>query len=455
MTQANSPTRILILGGGFGGVYTALGLQKIWRDDPTLEITLVSRSNYFLMTPLLFEAGSGVLEPRHAVNPLRPLFTKTRFIEATINGIDLARRLVNVTPGEGQSYELPYDHLVLALGGITNTKLIPGSENALTFKTLGDAIYLRNHLIQLFESADVETDPKRKAAMLTFVLIGGGLVNIELCGELTSFVKNLQKLYPRIRYEDIRFEIIEGEKFIGREFDEDLRDYISDVLKSRNVNIRVNTRVNRIDPGVVHLPDGTSIPTDTVVLGTGVVPSPIVAALPIEKDKKGRAVADATLRCKGRQELWAVGDCAEIPDPSGKPYPELAQHALREARVLAKNITAALRGQPLEPFVYQTRGTLAALGHFKGVGKVFNIKIRGFIAWWVWRSYYLMQMQGWSRRVRVVVDWTVALLFSNDIVQLDLFGSQHPRRQKAVAPTERQTLADPSPQGNGQSNPNH
>jgi NADH dehydrogenase len=414
------PTRILILGGGFAGAYTALGLQDIWENDPAVSVTLVSRNNYFLMTPLLFEAGSGVLEPRHVVNPLRPLFDSVRFIEAEIDSVDLDRRIVRVKPPGGSDLdEIPYDHLVLAVGGITNTRLVPGSDNALTFKTLADAIFLRNHIIQIFERADIEKDPAKKAALLTFLLIGGGLVNVELCGELTVFLQNLQKLYRRVNPDEIRVEIIEGESAIAREFDEDLRQYIADVLQNRGVRIRYNTRVKQIEPGRLHLPDGTVIEAQTIVLGTGVVPSPLVVSLPIEKDKKGRAVTDATMQCKGRKDLWALGDCAEIPDPSGKPYPELAQHALREARVLARNITASIRGGTLEPFVYKSKGTLAALGHFKGAGKLMKLEIRGFIAWWVWRTYYMLQMRSWSRRFRIVLDWTVALFVSNDIVQLD------------------------------------
>ena len=436
VTQSNKPTRIVILGGGFGGVYTARGLQDMWGDDPAIHVTLISRNNYFLMTPLLFEAGSGVIEPRHAVNPIRPLFTTVRFMEAEVTGVDLDRRFVNIAPGGGEADEVPYDHLVLALGGITNTRLIPGSEHALTFKTLADAIFLRNHIIQIFERADVEKNAQRKAALLTFVLAGGGLVNIELCGELTAFMQTLQRLYPSVRYEDLRIEIIEGEGAIAREFDEGLRQYITEVLEKRGVRIRLNMRVKQIERGRIHLPDGSSIDAETIVLGTGVVPSPLVASLLIEKDKKGRAITEPTMRCKGRSDLWALGDCAQIPDPEGKPYPELAQHALREARQLAKNITAAIRGQTLEPFVYKSKGTLAALGQAQGVAKLSKIELTGFIAWWIWRTYYLMQMRGWSRRIRIVLDWTVALFVKNDIVQLDLYGAKHPLQERPIPRTK-------------------
>lgn len=414
----------MVLGGGFGGVYTARELDRLTGGDRRFEITLISRVNYFLMTPLLFEAGSGILEPRHAVTPIRSMLQTARFVEAEVTHIDLQRKVVTFQPPGNETDEIAYDHLVLALGGVTNTRLIPGSQHAFTFKTLADAIALRNHVIQLFERADIERDPATKRALLTFVLVGGGLVNVELCGELTQFLRTLADHYPRVGYADIRVEMLDGESSIAREFHPDLRDYIARVLKNRGVNIRLDVRAREIEPGRIHLPDGTTIASETIVLGTGVTPNPLVAALPIEKDKKGRAVTDAAMLCKGQSDLWAVGDCAEIPDPSGKPYPELAQHALREAKQLARNILATVEGRPTAPFIYKTRGTLASLGHFRGAALVMGFEIRGFAAWWIWRTYYLLQMPGWSRRIRIVLDWTTGLFFKHDIVQLDLTRAQ-------------------------------
>lgn len=416
----SGPIRILILGGGFGGVYTARHLEELFAESSEVQITLVSRDNYFVMTPLLFEAGSGILEPRHAVNPIRPLLKMTQFIEAEVEEIDIARKMVTVCPPHGQADELPYDHLVLALGGVTNTTLVPGTEHALTFKTLGDAIYLRNHIIQLFERAQIESDPIRKASLLTIVLVGGGLVAVELAGEVTVFMTNLSRLYSKIDPHEIRFDLLEAAPRIIPEMDEDLAQYATQTLEKRGVRVRVNTRVDRIEPGMVHLPDGESIPAETILMATGVIPSPHVSSLPLEKDKKGRVLTEPTMRAKGHNDIWALGDCASIPDPNGHPYPMLAQHAIREGPQLAKNISAAIHGQPLKPFVYQTKGTLAALGHFKGVGRIYKFKIRGFLAWWVWRTYYLFRMPRFDRRFRIVLDWTVALLFRNDIVQLDI-----------------------------------
>ena len=428
-------TRIVILGGGFGGVYTALNLEKRLAADPHIEVTLISRDNYFLMTPLLFEAGSGVLEPRHAVNPIRPLLGHTRFVEAEIQHVDFDGRVVYGfhAPSHGTEeigYEVPYDHLVLALGGVTNRSLIPGSELALGFKTLSDAIHVRNHIIDLFEQADVTSDPARQRELMTFVVIGGGLVGVELIGELTEFVDTLLATYRHIDRASVRFLLLEAGPKVLAEMDRDLADYAVEVLRGRGVDIRIGVPVTNIEANCVTVGDET-IPSATIVLAAGVAPSPLLAEFPLQKDRKGRVMVESTMRSLDHPEVWALGDCASIPDPEGKPYPPLAQHALREARVLAENLEAALAGRPLRPFVYASKGTLASLGHFSGVGRLSPtggrpIKITGFLAWWVWRTYYMMQMPRLERRIRLIIDWTVALFFKNDVAKLDLYGEPHP-----------------------------
>jgi NADH dehydrogenase len=415
-------------------VYTARNLERAFRRDRVhrVEVTLVSRDNYFLMTPLLFEAGSGVLEPRHAVNPIRPLLKRARFVEGEVEHIDMARRVVVARHEPGDPlFELPFDHLVLGLGGVTNLSLIPGSEHALTFKTLGDAIYCRNHIIDDFERADIEPDERRRRALLRFVVVGAGLVGVELMGELTEFVRRLLRLYPRLRPDETSFYLIEAGPKILPEMERDLADHAARSLAKRGVVIRTDTPVRSMEPEVVHLA-GESIEAATIVLATGVVPNPMLRELPLTKDRRGKIQVAATMRSVDRPDVWALGDCASIPDPRGNPYPPLAQHALRQARVLARNIARAIRGdaEPLEPFVYESLGTLAALGHFDGVGRVLKLKLRGFPAWWVWRTYYLFQMPRWERRLRVMLDWTIALLFKNDVVKLDLFGDEHPRRRR-------------------------
>ncbi len=434
-TGPKSPHRVVIVGGGFGGVYTAHALQKLTAATP-LDITLVSRENYFLITPLLFEAGSGVLDPRHVVSPIRPLLTTTHFIEAQVTGVDMDRRVVNAShEGDPRSHEIPYDTLVLAVGGVTNRSIIPGSEQALAFKTLADAIFLRNQVIDLFEQADVETDPARKQRLLTFVLIGAGLVGVELAGELTEFLHNICRSYRHVRYEELRMIMLEaGPRFLP-EMAEDLANFAHKTLAQRRMDIRVNTKVAKIDPGSVTLGEGENIAAHTIILCAGIGAHPLLEKLPLEK-QRGRIVVEPTMRVKDHPEIWALGDCAFIPDSVGKPYPQLAQHALREARLLAANIVAAGKGEAPAPFVYQSMGTMAALGHFSGIGRVMKVQIRGFVAWWVWRTYYLMQMPGWSRRLRIVIDWTIALFFHNDIVKLDLYGLEHPLRAQKT-PAER------------------
>lgn len=413
-------------------MYTAIHLERLARGRGDVEITLVSRDNYLLMTPLLFEAGSGILEPRHAVNPLRPLFERVRFVEAEVEGVDFGRQAVRVRASPEETQAIEYDQLVIALGGVTNRGIVPGSEHAQTFKTLGDAIFLRNFTIELFERADIEGDPGRKRELLNFVVVGGGLVGVELLGEMTEFTRNLCRSYPNIEPRELGFELIEaGPKILG-EMERELADYAVEVLKRRGVNVRVNCPVRLIEPGLVHLPEGETVSAETIVLAVGLAPNPLLKELEVEKDRKGRIVVDGTMRTKSYANVWALGDCAAIPDPEGKPYPPLAQHALREALVLAGNILSAMDGRPLRPFVYETLGTLAALGHYKGVGRVLRIKLKGFLAWWAWRSYYLWQMPRWERRLRIVLDWTVALFFKNDIVKLDLFGEEHPVR-RAIA----------------------
>ncbi len=428
--KVSSKTQILVIGGGFGGMYTAQQLQRLGRGRDDLEIILVSDPNYFLMTPLLFEAGSGVLEPRHAVSPLRAILDKVRFVHGTVDRIDFESRLVFANEN-GESYELPYDQLVIAVGGVTNQKIIPGSEHAATFKTLADAIYLRNEIIELFERADVEKDEALKQTLLSFVIVGAGLVGVELMGELTVFARSLARSYPRIDPGKLRFDLIEAGPNVMPELERDLADYAVTVFKKRGVNVRTSSPVKRIEPGKVHLPSGEILQAATILLAAGVAPNPLLEKLDIEKERKGRIAVDATMRSVTRPNVWALGDCAAIPDPQNKPYPQLAQHAMREARVLAQNILNTMAGIPAKPFVYKTMGTLAALGHFTGVGKVMKLKFYGLPAWWIWRTYYLLQMPRWERRIRIVLDWTVALFFKNDIVKLDLFGDKHPLRTKS------------------------
>ncbi len=305
-SQSNKK-RIVILGGGFGGAYTARRLEKICKGRQDVEVVLVSRDNFLLMTPLLFEVCSGTLDIRDCAFPIRAFLRRTRFAEATVQGVDLERRVVHVTGGS-ETGELAYDQLVLALGAMTNQEMIPGSEHAFTFKTLADALFLRNRLIECFERASVEAEPTRRRQLLTFVIIGGGLVGVELFGEVTAFVDEIAPLYQRINRNEVRFILLQGGPRIMPEMNPTLADYGMRVLSQRRgVDIRTQARVRAIEPGKVHLADET-VEAGTVILAAGVVPNPVVAGLPVPKDNHGHILVDATMRCPTHPEVWAIGD---------------------------------------------------------------------------------------------------------------------------------------------------
>ncbi len=410
-------TRIVVLGGGFGGVMATRALER--RFGGRAEITLVSRDNFFVLTPLLFEACSGVLELRHCAQPIRPALRRARFVEATVTGVDTGRRVVHAEAAEAGAYEIPYDHLVVALGSTTNLSLIPGSAHAFTFKTMADALVLRNHLIERFERADAAADPAARRRSLTVVVIGGGLVGVELLGELTAFADDVLRYYPRIRRGELRFHLFEAGPRILPELDPKLADAATRVLRRRGADVRAQTPVRGLEPGRVNLADET-IEAGTVVLAAGIVPNAAAASIPVEHDARGRIVVDAAMRSRSHPTVWALGDCAAIPGPDGRPYPALAQHATREARHLARNLAAVAAGRAPAPFEFNALGTMASLGHTRAVARVMGVRVTGFPAWWLRRTYYLFQMPRWDRRLRMVLDWTVALFFRPDITKVDL-----------------------------------
>jgi NADH:ubiquinone reductase (H+-translocating) len=411
--------RIVVLGGGWGGVTTVRHLERLFRGHTDVEITLVSRENFFVLTPLLFEACSGALELRHCAQPIRAALRRARFIEATIEGVDVERRIVRAVAPEAGTYDLPYDHLVVALGASTNDRLIPGSSHTFTFKTMADALVLRNHLIERLERADAALDPTSRQRCLTVVIIGGGLVGVELLGELTAFAHDVLRFYPRIRRDEIRFRLFEAGGRILPEIDEELATVAARVLERRGAGISVSTPVRSIEAGRVHLANET-IDAGTIVLAAGIVPNAVAAAISVAHDQRGRITVDGTMRSRSHPQVWALGDCAAIPGPDGRPYPALAQHTLREARQLARNVRAVVDGRAPAPFAFEPLGTMASLGHTRAVARVLGVRLTGFPAWWVRRTYYLFQMPRWDRRLRIVLDWTVALFFRPDITKVEL-----------------------------------
>jgi NADH dehydrogenase len=411
---------IVVLGGGFGGVPATRELERLvgWRSD--VDITLVSRDNFFVLTPLLFEACTGTLELRHCAQPIRPALRRARFVEATVEDVDVEQRVVHAVAAEGATYALRYDHLVVALGATTNESLIPGSEHAFTFKTMADALVLRNHLIERFERADAAADAAQRSRLLTVVIIGGGLVGVELRGELTAFADDVLRYYPRIRRDEVRFHLFEAGPRVLPEVDEQLAQSAARVLRRRGADLRATTPVRGIAPERVTLADET-IDAATIVLAAGIVPNEVAARMAVAHDPRGRISVDAAMRSTSHPNVWALGDCAAIPGPDGRTYPALAQHATREATQVARNVVAVVRGTHAPaPFVFRTLGTMASLGHSQAVAEVMGMRFTGFFAWWFRRTYYLFQMPRWDRRLRIVLDWTVALFFRPDITKIDL-----------------------------------
>jgi NADH:quinone reductase (non-electrogenic) len=431
--RATAPrTRIVVLGGGVGGLAAARHLDRQFARRSDVEVTLVSRDNFFLLSPLLFEACSGVLELRHCAQPIRPCLRHARFIEATVEHVDVERRVVRVVASEGAVHDLPYDHVVIALGAMTNVDLIPGSEHARTFKTVADALMLRNHVIERLERADVETDAQRRRQLLTVVVIGGGLVGVELLGELTAFIHDELRYYPRIRRDELRFHLFEAGDRLLPESTPFVARYAERVLRRRGAELKTSTPVQAIEPGVVRWQDG-AIEADTIVLAAGVVPSAVAADAAVERDRRSRIVTDATMRSVSHPDVWAIGDCAAIPGPDGKPYPALAQHAVRQAHRVAQNIRAVVGQRAPKPFVYRTLGTMAAFGHTRAAADVRGLGLTGFAAWWMRRTYYLFQMPRWDTRLRIALDWTVSLFFRPDLTKVDLAPEREQERRNCPA----------------------
>ena len=415
----DSRKQIVILGGGVGGLAAARHFDRLIRGRHDVNVTLVSRDNFFLLSPLLFEACSGVLEMRHCAQPIRPCLRRVHFIEGTVEKVDLEGKVIHVGVAEGDNRELAFDHVVVALGATTNMSVIPGSENARTFKTMADGLLLRNHLIERLERADVEANPQRRRQLLTVVVIGGGLVGVELLGEVSAFVQDELRYYPNISSSDLGFHLFEAGNRLIPEAKPFLAEYAARILGGRGAELHTSTPVAAIEPGVVRWKDGT-LEADTIVLAPGIMPSAVASSIQVERDRKGRIMTDPMLRSVSDPNVWAFGDCAATPAPGGGIYPALAQHAVRAARSVAKNVIAAIDGRDGAPFVFEALGTMAAFGHTRAAAEVKGLELTGFIAWWIRRTYYLFQMPRWDTRLRIALDWTVALLSRPDLTKIDL-----------------------------------
>ena len=417
--------RVVILGGGFGGVFAAKRLEQRLGRDSRVEISLVNRENYFVFQPLLPEVAAGSIVPSQVANPLRLMLPRTRFFASEVDAVDLPRKEVSIFVGEGRHLRtLPYDHLVLALGTIVDLTSLPGlSEHSLPLKNIGDAFYLRNHVIGCLEQADIETNAAYRRALCTFVVVGGGFSGVETVGELQEMVHLVLPHYRSIPPEEVRFVLVHSQERILPEVVPGLGRYAQEVLARRGIEIVVKVRCKAATVEGVFLSDGRMIPTRTLVSTVGNAPNPLLRELPCGTER-GRIVVEATLAVPGFDGVWALGDCAQVPSPDGTPYAPTAQNAIRQAATCADNILADLRGGTRKPFVFQALGKLASLGGRSAVAEILGLRFRGFVAWWLWRTVYLMKLPGWERRLRVALDWTLDLFFPRNLVQLKVFRTE-------------------------------
>jgi NADH dehydrogenase len=417
----NTRPRIVIVGGGFGGAYCAQALERRLRADEA-EVVLLDRNNYFIFYPLLVEAGTGSLEPRHAVVSIRAFVNRTRFIMGHVIGVDTdASEILYRLPESDQEERLRYDQLVLAPGSVTRLPDVPGlTSHGLEMKSLADAVGLRDRAIQQLERADACDDPEARRRMLHFVIVGANFTGVEVAGEGHIFLHRARKRYSRVAPDDITVTLVELGDRILPALDEELADYAATQMRRRGMVLELGTSVARVEAGHVVLTDGRRLDTENVIWCAGIAPSPLIGALDLPTDSRGYLLCDRDLRVRGHDSVWGIGDSAVNPDSEGVSYPATAQHAVQQGKHLARNLVRVIRGQPAKPCDINSQGALAALGCRTAVARVFGVKLSGFPAWFLWRTVYLMKMPGWARRIRLALDWTMDLFFARDVVQLDL-----------------------------------
>lgn len=437
----------MIVGGGFGGVYTALELEKKLAGDPNVEITLISHENFFLFTPMLHEVAASDLDLTTIVSPIRKMLRKVNFVAGEIQSINLESRKVTVLHGlDRHEHVHEFDQIVLSLGSTTNFFGLPGLEqNAITMKSLEDAVNLRNRLIAILEEADTECGKQVRQPLLTIVTAGAGFAGVETIASINDFLRDSLKYFRNINESDLRLVLIHPGDVILPELGPELGNYTQRKLKERGIEILTNARVTGFDGHVVTLKDGTSIESRTLIWTAGTTPHALIGMLPCKSDK-GRICVNERLEVESHPGVWALGDCAVVPDlTTGKFCPPTAQHALRQARTTARNVIAHFKGGEKKAFKFKTIGQLASIGHRCGVARVFGMNFSGFIAWWMWRTIYLSKLPRFEKKLRVALDWTLDIIFSKDLVQYVNFGEnseKHIQRlQTNVTPKREETVA--------------
>jgi NADH:ubiquinone reductase (H+-translocating) len=422
MAAISKPARIVIVGGGYVGMYTALGLQrKLSRG--AAEIVVIDPQSNMTYQPFLPEAAAGNVEPRHVVVPLRKVLKKCRVITGSVTAISHKDKTVTIQPGEGAAFTYDYDLLVVCPGSISRLLPIPGlAEQGIGFKTIGEAIYLRNHVLSRLDNAASTADPARRAAALTFVFVGGGYAGVEAMAELEDMARYACRYYADLRAEDMRWVMVEAASRVMPEVSVRLAAYTVDRLRERGIDVRLDTKLTSAVDGHIQLSDGDAFDAETLVWTAGVKANPVLARTDLPLDRAGRVPCAANLTVKGVTGVFAAGDCAAVPDLTKKDPNALcgpsAQHAVRQSKTLAANIAATVRGGTLRDYRHAYAGSVASLGLYRGVAEIYGIKLRGVIAWFMHRTYHVSRMPTFNRKVRVLADWTGALLFRREIVSL-------------------------------------
>jgi NADH dehydrogenase len=416
---------VVIAGGGFGGFYAARTLERVLPPQAA-RITLVNDVNFMLYTPLLPGAAAGTLEPRHVVVPLREELGRTDLRLGTVVGAQPDARTIQVRSVEGEVEDLAYDHLVVALGSVSRTLPVPGlAEHALGFKSLPEAIQLRNHVLRTLEAAETLENAEERTKWLTYVFVGAGYAGLEGLAELQDFAADVIDLYPRCRVQGMRWILVEARDRVMPEIPPDLADYATRELRGRGIEVRTGTTLQSVDSDSATLSDGEIVPTRTVVWTAGVKPHPVIERLGLPLDEHGRVKVDSTMKVDGYNNVWAIGDAAAVPDPAKKGQqstPPTAQHAIRQGRAVARNVAASIGNGRIKPFRFKTKGVFVDMGQGQAVATTLGIKWRGVPAWWLARSYHLAMLPGTKRKLRLLVDWNVQLLFGRDASELGGLG---------------------------------
>ncbi|WP_093800199.1 NAD(P)/FAD-dependent oxidoreductase [Streptomyces sp. Wb2n-11] len=434
------PARILVVGGGYVGMYTALHLQRKLRSGEA-EVVVVTPDPYMTYQPFLPEAAAGSISPRHVVVPLRRVLDKCKIVIGEAKSIDHAKRTATVTTlateeeGSGAA-EITYDELVLAPGSVSRTLPVPGlADYGIGFKTVEEAIGLRNHVIEQMDIASTTRDPAVRDAALTFVFVGGGYAGVEALGELEDMARYATRYYHNVKPADMKWILVEASGRILPEVGEEMGKYAIRELRGRNIDVRLETRLDSCAGRVAVLSDGSRFPTRTVVWTAGVKPHPVLAASDLPLNERGRLTATPRLTVEGTEHAWTAGDAAAVPDltapEKGKECAPNAQHAVRQAKVLAENVLASLRGEPLKNYEHKYVGSVASLGLHRGVAHVYGRKLKGYPAWLMHRTYHLSRVPTFNRKARVLAEWTLAGLFKREIVSLGSL--EHPRAEFELA----------------------